>query len=56
MTIATRTPFASRRSRLRRTPALRALVRETRLDPSSFVLPVFVDARASAPRPPIPAR
>jgi porphobilinogen synthase len=26
-------------------------VRETRLDPSSFVLPVFVDARASEPTP-----
>ncbi len=28
--------------RLRRTPALRALVRETRLDPASFVAPLFV--------------
>ena len=28
--------------RLRRTPALRALVRETRLDPSMFVAPLFV--------------
>ena len=28
--------------RLRRTPALRRLVRETRLDPASFVLPLFV--------------
>jgi porphobilinogen synthase len=51
MTIATRTPSTFRRSRLRRTPALRALVRETRLDPSAFVLPVFVDARASEPTP-----
>ena len=29
--------------RLRRTPALRRQVAETRLDPSMFVLPVFVD-------------
>ncbi|MFL5575911.1 MAG: porphobilinogen synthase [Gemmatimonadaceae bacterium] len=28
--------------RLRKTPALRRLVRETRLDPASFVLPLFV--------------
>ena len=28
--------------RLRRTPALRRLVRETRLDPAAFVLPLFV--------------
>ncbi|HXI45287.1 MAG TPA: hypothetical protein VNH13_03215, partial [Candidatus Acidoferrales bacterium] len=28
--------------RLRRTAALRALVRETRLDPSMFVAPIFV--------------
>ena len=44
------TGFARHR-RLRRTPALRRLVRETRLDPSSFVLPVFVDARIDAPEP-----
>ena len=31
-----------RARRLRRTPALRRLVRETRLDPASFVLPLFV--------------
>ena len=48
MTIATRAPAAFRRlHRLRRTPALRSLVRETRLDPASWVLPVFVDARAT---------
>jgi porphobilinogen synthase len=52
MTIATRTPVAFRRfHRLRRGPALRALVRETRLDPASWVLPVFVDARTTAPVP-----
>ncbi len=41
----------SRHRRLRRTPALRRLVRETRLDASMLVLPVFVDARASTPVP-----
>ena len=41
----------ARHRRLRRTPALRRLVRETRLDPASFVLPVFIDARASRPEP-----
>jgi porphobilinogen synthase len=45
-----RTSFARHR-RLRRTPALRRLVSETRLDPASFVLPVFVDARTSRPEP-----
>jgi porphobilinogen synthase len=40
-----------RHRRLRRTPALRRLVRETRLDPAAFVLPVFVDARLTAPAP-----
>ena len=45
-----RAPFARHR-RLRRTPALRRLVRETRVDPASFVLPVFVDARIDAPTP-----
>ena len=39
----------ARHHRLRRTPALRRLVRETRLDPSQLVLPVFVDARLDAP-------
>src|SRR3989442_894992 len=37
--------------RLRRTPALRGLVRETRLSPETLVLPVFVDANAAAPTP-----
>jgi porphobilinogen synthase len=43
-------PF-KRTRRLRRTAALRRLVAETRLDPASWVLPVFVDARATAPVP-----
>ena len=38
-----------RHRRLRRTPALRRLVQETRLHPSQLVLPVFVDARIDAP-------
>ena len=36
--------------RLRSTPALRRLVRETRLSPASLLLPVFVDARLTAPQ------
>src|SRR5947207_2190893 len=40
-----------RHRRLRRTPARRRLVRETRLDASAFVLPVFVDARIDRPEP-----
>src|SRR4051812_35290015 len=40
-----------RHHRLRRTPALRSLVRETRLDPRQLVLPVFIDARAERPEP-----
>ena len=52
MTIATRAPAAFRRfHRLRRTPALRSLVREARLDPAAWVLPVFVDARLAEPTP-----
>ena len=35
-------PLPVRPRRLRRTPALRALVRETRLDPSMLVAPLFV--------------
>ena len=31
--------------RIRRSPALRRLVRETRLDPAMLVLPIFIDAR-----------
>ena len=37
--------------RLRRTDALRKLVRETSLAPSDFVLPLFFDANLSAPKP-----
>lgn len=37
--------------RLRRTPALRALVRETHLAPSDFVYPLFFSATLDAPRP-----
>ena len=43
-------PFVRHR-RLRRTPALRALVREHRLDPAKLLLPVFVDARITRPEP-----
>ncbi len=48
---AQRATTVTRHRRLRRTPALRRLVRETRLDPASFLLPVFVDARAAEPQP-----
>jgi porphobilinogen synthase len=44
-------PAIRRFHRLRRTPALRRLVRETRLDPAALVLPVFVDARIREPEP-----
>ncbi len=39
----------ARPRRLRRTPALRRLVRETRLDPGQLVLPVFVREGAQTP-------
>jgi porphobilinogen synthase len=45
------TTIIDRHRRLRRTAALRRLVSETRLDPASFVLPVFVDARVARPEP-----
>lgn len=46
------TGFPRRRfRRLRRTPALRSLVRETRLAPEDFVLPLFADATATEPTP-----
>jgi porphobilinogen synthase len=49
---AERAALAYRRHhRLRRTPALRRLVAETRLAPAALVLPVFVDARIDAPTP-----
>ena len=50
--IAERTATRFRRfHRLRRTAALRGLVRETRLDPARLVLPVFIDANADVPVP-----
>ncbi len=52
MTLApTRTTPFRRGRRLRRSPALRRLVRETRLDPAMLILPIFVDARLDAPAP-----
>src|SRR4051794_41236597 len=45
---------ATRMRRLRRTAVLRDLVRETRLDPGDFVLPLFVEAGLGG-RPPIEA-
>ena len=41
----------TRMRRLRRTPALRELVRETRLDAGDLVLPIFVEAALAAPQP-----
>ena len=47
-------PFpATRLRRLRATPVLRNLVRETRLTPADMVLPLFVEAGPSAGRTPI---
>jgi porphobilinogen synthase len=37
--------------RLRSTPVLRAMVRETRLDPSSLILPLFIREGIQEPRP-----
>jgi porphobilinogen synthase len=42
---------AHRPRRLRRTSALRSMVRETRLDPASFVLPLFVRSGAGLRQP-----
>ena len=42
---------AARPRRLRRTPALRRLVAETRLAPSDLILPMFVKEGISAPNP-----
>ena len=39
---------ATRLRRLRRTGALRSLVRETRIDPSDFVYPLFVGPESRA--------
>jgi porphobilinogen synthase len=44
-------PAFDRHRRLRRSAALRSLVREHRIDPRSLVLPVFVDARIATPEP-----
>ena len=46
-----RTAAIRRTRRFRRTAALRSLVRETRLDPRSLVLPVFIDASARTEMP-----
>ena len=43
--------LSERPRRLRRTPALRRLVAETRLAPADFILPVFVREGAEAPVP-----
>ncbi len=37
--------------RLRRTPGIRALVRETSVDPGDFVYPLFINETLTAPRP-----
>lgn len=37
--------------RLRRTPALRALLRETQVDPGDFIYPIFVSETATEPEP-----
>lgn len=42
---------AHRPGRLRRTPALRRMVAETRLDPASFVLPLFIVAGGGVESP-----
>jgi porphobilinogen synthase len=42
---------ATRMRRLRRTAVLRDLVRETRLDPGDFVLPLFVEAGLDSRKP-----
>src|SRR3954451_18056654 len=42
---------ATRMRRLRRTAVLRDLVRETRLDPGDFVLPLFVEAGLEGRKP-----
>ena len=42
---------AARPRRLRRTPALRALVAETSLRPRELVLPVFIKEGISEPQP-----
>jgi len=44
-------PLVHRPRRLRSSPALRALVRETELHPSDFILPLFVSEKISTPVP-----
>ncbi len=44
-------PRFARHRRLRRTPALRRLVRESGVDPARLLLPIFVDARITRPEP-----
>jgi porphobilinogen synthase len=44
-------PVTRRLRRLRRTPSLRALIRETHLDPSHFVYPLFVCSGEAVRRP-----
>ena len=51
MAVVVERPVVRRTRRLRRTAALRSLVRETRPDPRSFVLPVFIDANATEESP-----
>jgi porphobilinogen synthase len=48
---ASRVSSFRRGRRIRRSPALRRLVRETRLDPAMLVLPIFIDARLDVPAP-----
>src|SRR5205823_1258002 len=49
LTVERIAPTFARHRRLRRTPALRALVREARIDPTSMLLPIFIDARVTRP-------
>ncbi len=44
-------PIVERPRRLRQSPAVRAMVAETRVHPSQLILPVFVAEGASEPRP-----
>ncbi len=51
MAVQTRLHLAQRLRRLRRTPTLRRLVRETRLSADDLVLPLFIDDEPSGRRP-----
>ena len=44
-------PLLHRPRRLRQSPALRALVRETTLHPTDFILPLFVSEKVAVPTP-----